>query len=207
MPFHIRRPGNVALLIDTRLDTHFDDANFRISRSVETDLRAGLDLHHTTLVHLQHKDNPVDWQPWGAEAFDRARRENKPVFVSIGYSTCHWCHVMARESFQNPQTAALLNEHFVNVKVDREERPDVDRLCMAFVQAITGSGGWPMSVWMTPEGKPFFGGTYFPPDDRPGRPGFPSVIRHVAREWKTGEAQIRALLGCRDWRLFLQYSG
>jgi len=141
---------------------------------------------------LQHKDNPVDWHPWGAEAFDRARQENKPVFVSIGYSTCHWCHVMARESFENPRTAELLNEHFVNVKVDREERPDVDRLCMAFVQATTGSGGWPMNVWMTPEGEPFFGGTYFAPDDRPGRPGFPSVIRQVAQGWKSGEAQIRA---------------
>ena len=141
---------------------------------------------------LQHRDNPVDWYPWGKEAFDRARQENKPVFVSIGYSTCHWCHVMARESFENPQTAKLLNEHFVNVKVDREERPDVDRFCMAFVQATSGSGGWPMNVWMTPEGEPFFGGTYFPPDDRPGRPGFPSVIRRVAEEWKSSEVQIRA---------------
>ena len=141
---------------------------------------------------LQHKDNPADWQPWGKEAFDQARRENKPVFVSIGYSTCHWCHVMARESFEDPQTAELLNEYFVNVKVDREERPDVDRLCMVFVQATTGSGGWPMNVWMTPEGEPFLGGTYFPPDDRFGRPGFPSVIRHIAQEWKSGESRIRA---------------
>jgi uncharacterized protein len=141
---------------------------------------------------LQHRDNPVDWYPWGKEAFDRARQENKPVFVSIGYSTCHWCHVMARESFENPQTAKLLNEHFVNVKVDREERPDVDRFCMAFVQATGGSGGWPMNVWMTPEGEPFFGGTYFPPDDRPGQPGFPSVIRLVAEEWKSSEVEIRA---------------
>ena len=141
---------------------------------------------------LQHRDNPVDWYPWGTEAFDRARRENKPVFVSIGYSTCHWCHVMARESFENPQTAKLLNEHFVNVKVDREERPDVDGFCMAFVQATRGSGGWPTNVWMTPEGEPFFGGTYFPPDDRPGQPGFPSVILRVAEEWKTSEVQIRA---------------
>ena len=141
---------------------------------------------------LQHRDNPVDWYPWGTEAFDRARRENKPVFVSIGYSTCHWCHVMARESFENPQTAKLLNEHFVNVKVDREERPDVDGFCMAFVQATSGSGGWPTNVWMTPEGEPFFGGTYFPPDDRPGQPGFPSVILRVAEEWKSSEIAIRA---------------
>jgi uncharacterized protein len=141
---------------------------------------------------LQHKDNPVAWYPWGKEAFDRARAENKPVFVSIGYSTCHWCHVMARESFENPQIAKLLNEHFVNVKVDREERPDVDRLCMAFVQATGGSGGWPTSVWMTPEGEPFYGGTYFPPDDRPGQPGFPSVIQRVAEAWKSSEVQVRA---------------
>ena len=137
----------------------------------------------------------MDWYPWGSEAFERAKRENKPVFVSIGYSTCHWCHVMARESFEDPRTAQLLNEYFVNVKVDREERPDVDRLCMAFVQATTGSGGWPMNVWMTPQGEPFFGGTYFPPEDRPGRPGFPSVVRQVAEGWKSHEAQIRAQAG------------
>ncbi len=144
---------------------------------------------------VQHKENPVDWYPWGSEAFERANRENKPVFVSIGYSTCHWCHVMARESFEDPRTAQLLNEYFVNVKVDREERPDVDRLCMAFVQATTGSGGWPMNVWMTPQGEPFFGGTYFPPEDLPGRPGFPSVVRQVAEGWKSHEAQIRAQAG------------
>ena len=122
---------------------------------------------------LQHAHNPVDWYPWGEEAFAKAQREDKPIFLSVGYSTCHWCHVMERESFESEEIARVLNENFVSVKVDREERPDVDRMYMLFVQASTGSGGWPMSVWLTPERKPFFGGTYFPPDNRYGRPGFP----------------------------------
>jgi len=139
---------------------------------------------------LQHKDNPVDWQPWGEVAFAEAKRLNKPVFLSIGYSTCHWCHVMAHESFENPAIAKLLNANFVNIKVDREERPDVDRLYMAFVQATTGGGGWPMSVWLTPEGKPFFGGTYFPPEDKYGRAGFPSVLQQIAQLWEKDRARI-----------------
>ena len=110
----------------------------------------------------------MDWHPWGEQTFTKARRENKPVFLSIGYSTCHWCHVMARESFESEEVAALLNRWFVPVKVDREERPDVDRIYMGFVTAITGSGGWPLSVWLTPEGKPFYGGTYYPPVDSQG---------------------------------------
>ena len=114
---------------------------------------------------LQHAHNPVDWYPWGEEAFAKARAENKPIFLSIGYSTCHWCHVMAHESFENPETAKIMNDHFVCIKVDREERPDVDKVYMTFVQATTGSGGWPMSVWLTPDLKPFLGGTYFPPED------------------------------------------
>ncbi len=122
---------------------------------------------------LQHAHNPVDWYPWGEEAFEKARREDKPIFLSIGYSTCHWCHVMEHESFENEDIAAILNRDFVPIKVDREERPDVDRIYMTYVQATTGSGGWPMSVWLTPDLKPFFGGTYFPPDNRYGRPGFP----------------------------------
>lgn len=126
---------------------------------------------------LQHQHNPVEWYPWGPEAFEKAKRENKPIFLSVGYSTCHWCHVMAHESFENPEIAKLMNELFVNVKVDREERPDVDRVYMTYVQATTGSGGWPMSVFLTPDLKPFFGGTYFPPEDRLGRPGFPTVLR------------------------------
>ncbi len=132
---------------------------------------------------LQHDQNPVDWYPWGADAFEKARRENKPVFLSIGYSTCHWCHVMAHESFEDADVAGVLNEYFVSIKVDREERPDVDRLYMAFVQASTGHGGWPMSVWLTPDAKPFYGGTYFPPTDRHGRPGFVTVLERVAELW------------------------
>ncbi len=139
---------------------------------------------------LQHADNPVDWQPWGEPAFEQARAEQKPVFLSIGYSTCHWCHVMAHESFENPEVAAVLNEYFVNVKVDREERPDVDRVYMSFVQATTGSGGWPMSVWLTPDAKPFFGGTYFPPEGRYGRPGFVTVLERIAELWATDRPGI-----------------
>ena len=139
---------------------------------------------------LQHRENPVEWYPWGDEAFDRARREQKPIFLSIGYSTCHWCHVMAHESFENPEIAALMNEHFINVKVDREERPDVDRLYMAFVQALTGSGGWPMSVWLTPELKPFFGGTYFPPENKHGRIGFPSLLTQISELWNENREKI-----------------
>ncbi len=138
----------------------------------------------------QHAGNPVDWYPWGDEAFERARREDKPIFLSIGYSTCHWCHVMEHESFEHAGIAALLNEHFVSIKVDREERPDVDRVYMTFVQATTGSGGWPMSVWLTPDLKPFFGGTYFPPDSRWGRAGFPDVLREVAARWASSRGEL-----------------
>ena len=133
---------------------------------------------------LQHRDNPVDWYPWGDAAFTRAREEDKPIFLSIGYSTCHWCHVMEHESFEEPNLAELLNRHFVSIKVDREERPDVDRVYMTFVQATTGSGGWPMSVWLTPSLQPFYGGTYFPPTSRWGKPGFAEVLEEIARVWR-----------------------
>jgi uncharacterized protein YyaL (SSP411 family) len=139
---------------------------------------------------LQHAHNPVDWYPWGEAAFEKARREDKPIFLSIGYSTCHWCHVMERESFESGQIAEILNRHFVPVKVDREERPDVDRIYMMFVQATTGGGGWPMSVWLTPDLKPFFGGTYFPPDSRYGRPGFGSILEYIAKAWTEERAKI-----------------
>jgi len=139
---------------------------------------------------LQHAHNPVDWYPWGEEAFAKARRENKPIFLSIGYSTCHWCHVMAHESFENQETAAIMNREFVNIKVDREERPDVDRVYMTFVQATTGGGGWPMSVWLTPDLKPFVGGTYFPPEDRYGQPGFKKVLERIAAAWKQDHGKI-----------------
>src|SRR5436853_2746062 len=139
---------------------------------------------------LQHAHNPVDWYPWGEEAFAKARSENKPIFLSIGYSTCHWCHVMAHESFESEEVAAFMNREFVNIKVDREERPDVDRVYMTFVQATTGGGGWPMSVWLTPDLKPFVGGTYFPPEDRYGQPGFKKVLERIAAAWKQGHDKI-----------------
>jgi len=146
--------------------------------------------HEKSPYLLQHQHNPVDWYPWGEEAFEKARREHKPIFLSIGYSTCHWCHVMAHESFENPATAKLMNENFVNIKVDREERPDVDRVYMTYVQATTGSGGWPMSVFLTPDLKPFYGGTYFPPEDRYGRPGFPTVLQRLAEAWKNDHEKV-----------------
>ncbi len=139
---------------------------------------------------LQHANNPVDWYAWGPEAFEKSRRENKPIFLSIGYSTCHWCHVMERESFESEAIAAILNKFFVPVKVDREERPDVDRIYMLFVQATTGGGGWPMSVWLTPGLKPFYGGTYFPPDNRYGRPGFGAMLDHIAGVWRDDQAKV-----------------
>src|SRR5664280_3207429 len=139
---------------------------------------------------LQHAHNPVDWYAWGEEAFEKARLENKPIFLSIGYSTCHWCHVMERESFENEAIAALMNRDYVAIKVDREERPDVDRIYMTFVQATTGSGGWPMSVWLTPELKPFFGGTYFPPENRWGHPGFGSLLTQSAQAWESDREKI-----------------
>lgn len=133
---------------------------------------------------LQHAHNPVDWYPWGEEAFEKARREKKPIFLSIGYSTCHWCHVMARESFENGEIARILNGRFVPIKVDREERPDVDKVYMTYVQATTGGGGWPMSVWLTPDLTPLLGGTYYPPEDRWGRPGFKNVLMRISEAWK-----------------------
>jgi uncharacterized protein YyaL (SSP411 family) len=139
---------------------------------------------------LQHQHNPVDWHAWGPEAFEQARREGKPIFLSIGYSTCHWCHVMERESFENEDTARFLNEHFVSIKVDREERPDVDKIYMTFVQATTGSGGWPLNVFLTPELKPFFGGTYWPPERRHGRGSFVEVLQQIHTAWKDRREQL-----------------
>ncbi len=138
----------------------------------------------------QHADNPVDWYPWGDDAFERARSEDRPVFVSVGYSACHWCHVMAHESFEDETTAAALNDRFVAVKVDREERPDVDAIYMEAVQAMTAHGGWPMSVFVTPDGRPFFGGTYFPPEDRHGMPGFRRVLDAVDDAWRNRRREL-----------------
>ncbi len=147
-------------------------------------------IHETSPYLLQHAGNPVDWLPWGEEAFSRARAEDKLVFLSVGYSTCHWCHVMERESFENERVAEVMNHHCINVKVDREERPDIDATYMAYVQATTGQGGWPMSVWLTPDGKPVFGGTYFPPDDRHGRPGFTRVCHELGRLWRDSRTEM-----------------
>jgi len=140
---------------------------------------------------LQHQDNPVDWYPWGAEALARARDEERPILLSVGYSACHWCHVMERESFEDPETAAYMNEHFVNVKVDREERPDVDAIYMEAVQQISGHGGWPMTVFLDPDGVPFYGGTYFPPDEGRGMPSFRMVMEAVVHAFETQREEIR----------------
>ncbi|MCC6727785.1 MAG: thioredoxin domain-containing protein [Chthonomonadales bacterium] len=139
---------------------------------------------------LQHAHNPVDWYPWGEEALARARAEDRPILLSVGYSACHWCHVMERESFEDERIAALMNAHFVCVKVDREERPDIDQIYMNALQMMTGQGGWPMTVFLTPEGKPFYGGTYYPPEERLGRPGFPRILEAVAEAWATRRGEI-----------------
>ena len=146
--------------------------------------------HERSPYLLQHAANPVDWYPWGDEAFEKARRENKPIFLSIGYSTCHWCHVMEHESFESREVADALNAGFVSIKVDREERPDVDRVYMTFVQSTTGSGGWPMTVFLTPELKPFFGGTYFPPHSKWGRPGFMDLLGEISGVWQHDRARV-----------------
>ena len=141
----------------------------------------------------QHAYNPVDWHPWGPEALERARREDKPIFLSIGYSTCHWCHVMAHESFENPAIAAIMNEHFVNIKLDREERPDLDETYMNAVQVLTGHGGWPLSVFLTPDLKPFYGGTYFPPEDRGGLPGLPRLLLALSQAYQQNRQELTTL--------------
>src|SRR5947209_17188921 len=140
---------------------------------------------------LQHKDNPVDWHPWGEEALERSRREDRPLLVSIGYSACHWCHVMAHESFEDPDIAAVMNEHFVCVKVDREERPDIDAICMEACQAMTGHGGWPLNAFLTPEQQPFYAGTYFPPEPRHGMPSWRMVLLAVADAWEKRREEVR----------------
>ena len=140
---------------------------------------------------LQHKDNPVDWYAWGEEALARARQEDRPLLVSIGYSACHWCHVMAHESFEDPAIAALMNERLVCVKVDREERPDVDAICMEACQAMTGHGGWPLNAFLTPEGVPFYAGTYFPPQSRHGLPSWRMVLDGVTEAWANRREEIR----------------
>src|SRR6201991_4342526 len=146
--------------------------------------------HETSPYLLQHADNPVDWYPWGEEALQRARAEDKPLLVSIGYSACHWCHVMAHESFEDPAIAALMNDQFVCIKVDREERPDIDAICMEACQAMTGHGGWPLNAFLTPEGVPFYAGTYFPPAAREGMPSWRQVLEGVANAWRQDRDNI-----------------
>ncbi len=147
-------------------------------------------IDETSPYLLQHAENPVDWYPWGDDALNRAREEDRPILLSIGYSACHWCHVMERESFENEDIAALMNQNFVNIKVDREERPDLDAVYMEAVQMMTGSGGWPMTVFLTPEGRPYYGGTYFPPEDRMGMPGFPRLLAAASQAYHTNKGEI-----------------
>ncbi len=141
---------------------------------------------------LQHAHNPVDWYPWGEEAIAAAREQDKPIFLSVGYSACHWCHVMERESFENEEIAKVMNEHFINVKVDREERPDIDAIYMSAVQLMTQRGGWPMSVFMTPDGKPFYGGTYWPPTSRMGMPGFRDILLKLHEVWSQRRDEVHS---------------
>ena len=147
-------------------------------------------INETSPYLLQHAHNPVDWYPWGEEALERAEREDKPILLSVGYSACHWCHVMERESFEDAEIAALMNDNFVCIKVDREERPDIDSIYMTAVQALTGQGGWPMTVFLTPDGKPFYGGTYFPPEDRGGLPAFPRLVEALAAAYRTRRGDV-----------------
>lgn len=148
-------------------------------------------LEHEASPYLQqHRNNPVDWYPWGDAAIERARIEDKPIFLSIGYSSCHWCHVMEHESFEDEETAALLNEHFISVKVDREERPDIDSIYMLAVQAMTGQGGWPLNVFLTPDLVPFYGGTYWPPEERQGMPAFRKVLQAVATTFESKREDV-----------------
>ena len=147
-------------------------------------------INETSPYLLQHANNPVDWYAWGPEALERSRTDDKPILLSIGYSACHWCHVMERESFENEAIAALMNQNFINIKVDREERPDLDAVYMEAVQMLTGSGGWPMTVFLTPEGRPFYGGTYFPPVDRMNLPGFPRLLQSISQSYQTNRAEI-----------------
>jgi len=159
---------------------------------VETPKFSNRLVHETSPYLLQHANNPVDWFPWGAEALDKARKENKPIFLSIGYSACHWCHVMAHESFEDEQTAKLMNRWFVNIKVDREERPDVDAVYMKALVELTGHGGWPLSLFLTPDQKPFFGGTYYPPSKKYNRPGFADVLTEVHERISGENSEVRA---------------
>jgi len=175
---------------DRQVDPHHSVISLNTNATSTTRARSNRLACEKSPYLLQHAHNPVDWFPWGEEAFAKARREHKPILLSIGYSTCHWCHVMERESFENEQIGAYLNEHFVSIKVDREERPDVDKIYMTFVQSTTGSGGWPLNVFLTPDLKPFFGGTYFPPENRYGRGSFMQVLQQVVSVWRERRGEV-----------------
>ena len=149
-------------------------------------------VKETSPYLLQHAHNPVDWFPWGKEALEKAKEENKPILVSIGYSACHWCHVMERESFEDEAVADYMNAHFVNIKVDREERPDIDHIYMDALQAMTGSGGWPLNIFLLPNGQPFYGGTYFPPEPMHNRASWKDVLLGIAKGFKENRDQIDA---------------
>jgi uncharacterized protein YyaL (SSP411 family) len=152
-------------------------------------------IHETSPYLKQHAYNPVDWYPWGTEALEKARKLDRPIFLSVGYSACHWCHVMEHESFEDPEVAKILNDHFISIKVDREERPDLDQIYMTAVQMMTGQGGWPMSMFLTPDLQPFYGGTYFPPDDRYGRPSFKRLLLALVDAWKSRRAEVTQQAG------------
>ena len=175
--------------------------NFSVTTNATTHRHTNRLAKEKSPYLLQHAHNPVDWYAWGDEAFEKARKENKPIFLSIGYSTCHWCHVMERESFENEATAKVLNEHFVAIKIDREERPDIDKIYMTFVQAMSGQGGWPLNVFLTPDLKPFYGGTYWPPESKYGRPSFTQVLEQINQLWKTRHGDI--LDSAKDFHLKL----
>ena len=168
-------------------------------------------INETSPYLLQHAHNPVDWYAWGTEALERAAREDKPILLSIGYSACHWCHVMEHESFEDPSVADVMNENFVNIKVDREERPDLDQIYMNAVQLMTGSGGWPLTVFLLPSGAPIFGGTYFPPEDRYNRPGFRRVLEIISSAYQTRRQEVtenaKALLDQLNRQVFQKSDG
>src|SRR6476620_8238424 len=155
-----------------------------------TDEHANRLIHETSPYLLQHAHNPVDWYPWGEEALQRAKNEDKPILVSIGYAACHWCHIMEKESFEDGATAQIMNKYFINIKIDREERPDLDHIYMDAVQAMTGNGGWPLNVFLTPEAKPFYGGTYFPPVKAYNRASWPEVLQGVSRLFKEKREEV-----------------
>src|SRR5208283_2912051 len=188
---HLGQAGSVHAEVHHRIRRH-DRGPSRLCLGARRVKMPNRLANATSPYLLQHAGNPVDWFQWGDEAFGAARAGDRPIFLSIGYSTCHWCHVMAHESFENEAVAALMNENFVCIKLDREERPDVDRVYMAYLQALTGQGGWPLSVWLTPDLKPFYAGTYFAPEDGGGRAGFPTVLRAIARGWREDRASLVA---------------